>query len=74
MLDASIGEVNNAIFAIFNDLKNLSSHLNQYVAGGLKDDAIADEAQGEAENIAAGTEEIRNPGEGEQQPLPGIEE
>jgi len=74
MLDASIGEVNNAIFAIFNDLKNLSSHLNEYVAGGLIDDAIADEAQGEAENIAAGTEEIRNPGEGEQQPLPGIAE
>ena len=60
MLDASIGEVNNAIFAIFSDLKDLSSHLNSYVAGGLEDDKLAVDAKDEAENIATGTEEIRD--------------
>lgn len=60
MLDASIGEVNNAIFEIFSDLKDLSSNLNSYVAGGLEDDKLAVDAKDDAENIATGTEEIRD--------------
>ena len=60
MLDASIGDVNNAIFAIFSDLKDLSGNLNAYVAGGLQNDSLAAEAKDDAENIATGTEEIRN--------------
>jgi len=60
MLDASIGDVNSAIFAIFSDLKDLSGNLNAYVAGGLQNDSLAAEAKDDAENIATGTEEIRN--------------
>ena len=60
MLDASIGTINDQIFTIFRDLKDLSSNLNSYVAGGLQDDKLADDAQGDAEAIATGTEEIRD--------------
>ena len=60
MLDASIGTINDQIFTIFRDLKDLSSNLNSYVAGGLQDDKLADDAQDDAEAIATGTEEIRD--------------
>jgi len=60
MLDASIGDVNNAVFAIFKDLKDLTGNLNAYVAGGLQNDSLATDAKNEAESIATGTEEIRD--------------
>ena len=60
MLDASIGAVNDSIFTIFSDLKDLSSNLNAYVAGGLQDDKLAVDAKDDAESIAAGTEEVRD--------------
>ena len=60
MLDASIGMVNDSIFTIFSDLKDLSSNLNSYVAGGLQDDTLAVDAKEDAESIATGTEEIRD--------------
>jgi hypothetical protein len=60
MLDASIGDVNNAVFAIFKDLKDLTGNLNTYVAGGLQNDSLAADAKSEAESIATGTEEIRD--------------
>jgi len=60
MLDRSITKVNEAIFVIFSDLKNLSSNLNSYVAGGLEDDSLATDAKEDAEDIASGTEEIRD--------------
>ncbi len=60
MLDASIGDVNNAVFAIFKDLKDLTGNLNAYVAGGLQNDSLAADAKSEAESIATGTEEIRD--------------
>jgi hypothetical protein len=62
MLDASIGAVNDSIFTIFSDLKDLSSNLNAYVAGGLQDDGLAVDAKDDAESIAAGTEEVRDTG------------
>ena len=62
MLDASIGMVNDSIFTIFSDLKDLSSNLNSYVAGGLQDDTLAVDAKDDAESIAAGTEEVRDTG------------
>ena len=62
MLDASIGMVNDSIFTIFSDLKDLSSNLNSYVAGGLQDDGLAVDAKDDAESIAAGTEEVRDTG------------
>ena len=62
MLDASIGMVNDSIFTIFSDLKDLSSNLNSYVAGGLQDDTLAVDAKEDAESIAAGTEEVRDTG------------
>ena len=61
MLDRSVNAFNKSIFSIFSDLKDLSTNFNAYVAGGLKDDALAEEAQGDAENIATGTEKIRDP-------------
>lgn len=60
MLDASIGAVNDQIFSIFRDLKDLSSNLNAYVAGGLEDDSLAGEAKADAEDIATGTEKVRD--------------
>ncbi len=60
MLDASIGVINDSIFMIFSDLKDLSSNLNAYVAGGLQDDKLAVDAKDDAESIAAGTEEVRD--------------
>ena len=60
MLDASIGAVNDQIFTIFRDLKDLSTNLNAYVAGGLEDDSLAGEAQEDAEAIATGTEKVRD--------------
>ncbi len=70
MLDASINAFNESIFSIFSDLKDLSSNLNAYVAGGLEDDSLADEAKEDAENIATGTEKIRDPKQGQQTQLP----
>tara|TARA_R110001583_G_scaffold193113_1_gene360767 strand:- start:604 stop:2301 length:1698 start_codon:yes stop_codon:yes gene_type:complete len=60
MLDASVGAVNDQIFSIFRDLKDLSSNLNAYVAGGLEDDSLAGEAKADAEDIATGTEKVRD--------------
>jgi len=60
MLDRSITKVNESIFVIFSDLKNLSSNLNSYVAGGLENDSLATDAKEDAEDIASGTEEIRD--------------
>ena len=59
-LDKSIGAVNDQIFVIFRDLKDLSSNLNAYVAGGLQNDTLAGNAKEDAESIAAGTEKVRD--------------
>ena len=59
-LDKSIGAVNDQIFVIFRDLKDLSSNLNSYVAGGLQNDELADNAKEDAEAIASGTEKVRD--------------
>ena len=59
-LDKSIGAVNDQIFVIFRDLKDLSSNLNAYVAGGLKNDGLATDAKEDAESIAVGTEKVRD--------------
>lgn len=59
-LDKSIGAVNDQIFVIFRDLKDLSSNLNAYVAGGLQNDTLAGNAKDDAEAIAAGTEKVRD--------------
>jgi len=62
MLDDSINSFNEAIFSIFTDLKDLSGHLNKYVAGGLKDDGLAQEAEKEAGEIGSKTKEVRTGG------------
>jgi len=59
-LDKSIGAINDQIFVIFRDLKDLSSNLNAYVAGGLQDDSLAGNAKDDAEAIATGTEKVRD--------------
>ena len=59
-LDKSIGAVNDQIFVIFRDLKDLSSNLNAYVAGGLQNDGLATDAKEDAESIATGTEKVRD--------------
>lgn len=59
-LDKSIGAINDQIFVIFRDLKDLSSNLNSYVAGGLQDDTLAGNAKDDAEAIATGTEKVRD--------------
>ena len=59
-LDKSIGAVNDQIFVIFRDLKDLSSNLNAYVAGGLQNDSLAGNAKEDAESIATGTEKVRD--------------
>jgi len=63
MLDDSINSFNEAIFSIFSDLQDLSLNLNSYVAGGLEDDSLAVAAKEDADDIATGTEEIRDTGE-----------
>ena len=59
-LDKSIGAVNDQIFVIFRDLKDLSSNLNAYVAGSLQNDGLATDAKEDAESIATGTEKVRD--------------
>tara|TARA_R110002110_G_scaffold27877_3_gene100801 strand:+ start:633 stop:2354 length:1722 start_codon:yes stop_codon:yes gene_type:complete len=63
MLDDSINSFNESIFSIFSDLQDLSLNLNSYVAGGLEDDSLAVAAKDDADDIATGTEEIRDTGE-----------
>jgi len=63
MLDDSINSFNESIFSIFTDLQDLSLNLNSYVAGGLEDDKLAVTAKQDADDIATGTEEIRDTGE-----------
>jgi len=59
MLNDSVNSFNSSIYQIFSDLKDLSSNLNSYVAGGMEEDALAVKAKQDAEDIATGTEEVR---------------
>ena len=59
MLNDSVNSFNSSIYQIFSDLKDLSSNLNSYVAGGMEEDALAVKAKQAAEDIATGTEEVR---------------
>ena len=61
MLERTITSFNESIFSMFNDLQSLSSNLNNYVAGGLTDEALVvgpGSAQNNAEDIVVGTKEI----------------
>ena len=58
VLDNSVNEFNTTVFKIFNDLKTLSTSLNGYVSGGLREPELATTAKDSAEDIAKGTEEI----------------
>jgi len=58
VLDNSVNEFNTTVFKIFNDLKTLSTSLNGYVSGGLREPELATTAKDSAEDIASGTEEI----------------
>ena len=66
MLDESIKQFNSGIYSIFLDLKDLTTNLNSYVAGGLKETDKATDAIEDAGNIATGTEELATPMPGEE--------
>ena len=51
--------LNDNIFDIFNNLKLLTTNIQGFFAGGLKDDKQATTAITAAENIEKKTEEIR---------------
>ena len=52
--------LNAQVFEIFTSLKDLSDNLNNYFASGLANDAQAENAINDAENIQSKTEEIRD--------------
>ena len=51
--------LNNAIFDIFNSLKLLTTNIQGYFAGGLKEDAKANNAKAAANNIEKKTEKVQ---------------
>ena len=59
MLQGITSVINEAVFAIFNNLKALTSNIQGYFAGGLSDDAQADTAITAANNIETKTKEVK---------------
>jgi hypothetical protein len=59
VLDRSVNDFNKNVYNIFTDLKSLSSNLNGYVAGGLRDVGKANTAEKAATDIATGTSKIK---------------
>jgi len=59
MLDKVTGQLNKMIFDIFSSLKLLTTSIQGYFAGGLKDDKQADTAKEAANNIEKKTEEVQ---------------
>jgi len=62
VLNRCIVELNNSILDIFASLKGLTDNLNEYVAGGLEDDALVTNpetgARAEAQNIDKKTTDL----------------
>jgi hypothetical protein len=52
--------LNTSIFDIFENLKELTSSINGYVASGLSEREKAEQAQESAKNIDKKTEEIKS--------------
>lgn len=72
--------LDESLFDIFTDLKNLTDNLNAYFAGGLNDDSLAKNAITAAGNIESSTAEVAGvsndkktlePGAGGTSPQPG---
>ena len=72
--------LDESLFDIFTDLKNLTDNLNAYFAGGLNDDSLAKNAITAAGNIESSTAEVAGvsndkktlePGAGGTRPQPG---
>ena len=59
MLDQVISLVNESVFAIFDNLKMLTTNIQSYFAGGLKVDSEAVAAIHAADNIETKTQEVR---------------
>ena len=60
MLTKVTAAVNEKVFEIFNNVKVLTTNIQAYFAGGLKEDTQADTAIGAAQNIETKTEEIKS--------------
>jgi hypothetical protein len=61
MLNQVIGLINQNVFAIFNNLKTLTTSIHTYFAGGLQADDEAVTAIHAADNIETKTTEIASP-------------
>ena len=59
MINEMSSAINQEVFEIFDSLNVLTSNINSYFATGLKDDAVADQAQEAALNIDKKTEQIQ---------------
>ena len=59
MLDRVTGELNQIVFGIFQSLKSLTQQLQNYFAGGLKDDGQASQARQAAIDIEERTAEVQ---------------
>ncbi len=59
-LNKCIAMLNTSIFDIFENLKELTSSINSYVASGLHEREKAEQAQESAKNIDKKTEEIKS--------------
>ncbi len=59
MLDRVTGELNQIVFGIFQSLKSLTQQLQNYFAGGLKDDGQASQARQAAIDIEEKTAEVQ---------------
>mgnify|MGYP003629151412 FL=1 len=52
--------INEKVFDIFNNVKVLTTNIQSYFAGGLREDSQADTAIDAAQNIETKTEEIKS--------------
>ena len=58
IIEQARGELNDQVYAIFTNLKLLSTGLNAYFASGLKDETSAKQASDASKEVATGTEKV----------------
>ena len=61
ILEKARGELNDQVYAIFTNLKMLSTGLNAYFASGLQDAAAGQQATDASKEVATGTEKVTQP-------------
>lgn len=61
ILEKARGELNDQVYAIFTNLKMLSTSINAYFASGLQDADAGQQATDASKEVATGTEKVTQP-------------